>query len=769
MYSFNIYVSGVVQGVGFRPFIKRIALKSGVYGYVQNLGGGEVLIHLEGDKISIRKFFRLFKYEKPPPAEVSLIKVYIDKLKGYRDFKILKSGSQKIVKSMIPPDIGICRECIKEIDSDTRWRRYPFNSCAWCGPRFSMMYKIPYDRENTSMIMFPLCRKCSEEYSDVNNIRRFHAQGISCPECGPSLWLTYRDGMKIDIDDPIREAAKLIDEGYIVGIKGLGGFHIACRADDDEVLNRLRVRKMRPYKPFALMALSINIVKRFAEVDDEAEKLLESPQRPILLLPLKDSSKISRYVAPGLAHIGVMLPYTGIHYLLLKDTREKYLIMTSGNYYGKPMEIDNKSAIKRIGEIVDYFLLHNRNIVNRVDDSVIRFSNGRPTFLRRGRGYAPKWIKIPNKLPYNVIAFGAELQNTGAIGFDDKIILTQYIGDVDDYDALNDLDKYLNWFVTTYGLNPGDSILVIDKHPKYGSTLLGVRWSNEYGSKLIKIQHHVAHGYSILAEYGMRRGIIISIDGAGYGDDGNVWGGEVLSIYEDGSYERIGHLEYYKMLGGDLATIYPVRMLFSIISEAVDSEYAYDYIFKNGYLEYLRNINELNFLKELFNMESIYTSSLGRALDAYSALLKICGYRSYEGEPAMKLEAFSYGGSIIKELLNTVDINPVNSSKVIEIKEFFIKSLDIIKNGLYSKRDLAYTFQYILGYKLASIAVDKARELGEKYIYISGGAAVNDIILKGVEDYADKNNIILRTHRLVPPGDGGISLGQVYYISYLHI
>jgi len=769
MYSFNIYVSGVVQGVGFRPFIKRIALKSGVYGYVQNLGGGEVLIHLEGDKVSIRNFFRLFKYEKPPPAEISLIEIYGDESKGYRDFKILKSGSQKIVKSMIPPDIGICRECIKEIDSDTRWRRYPFNSCAWCGPRFSMMYKIPYDRENTSMIMFPLCRKCSEEYSDVNNIRRFHAQGISCPECGPSLWLAYRDGIKIDVDDPISEAARLIDEGYIIGIKGLGGFHIACRADDDEVLNRLRARKMRPYKPFALMALDITTIKKFAEVDDHAAKLLESPQRPILLLPLKDSSKISKYVAPGLAHIGVMLPYTGIHYLLLKDIREKYLIMTSGNYYGKPMEIDNKSAIKRIGGIVDYFLLHNRNIVNRVDDSVIRFSNGRPTFLRRGRGYAPKWIKIPNRLPYTVIAFGAELQNTGAIGFDDKIILTQYIGDVDDYDTLSDLDKYLNWFINIYGLNPRDSILVIDKHPKYGSTLLGVRWSSEYGSKLIKIQHHVAHGYSILAEYGMRRGIIISIDGAGYGDDGNIWGGEVVSIYEDGSYERVGHLEYHKMLGGDLATIYPVRMLFSIISEAIDPEYAYDYIFKNGYLEYLRNINELDFLRELFNMESIYTSSIGRALDAYSTLLKICGYRSYEGEPAMKLEAFSYGGSIIKELINTIDINPDDSSKVIEIKDFFIKSLDIIKNGLYSKRDLAYTFQYTLGYKLASIAVDKAREIGEKYIYVSGGAAVNDIILKGVEDYADKNNIILRTHRLVPPGDGGISLGQAYYISYLHI
>lgn len=765
MESYDIYVSGIVQGVGFRPFIKRISLKSGINGYVQNLGGGEVLIHIEGSRECIRGFFKLFRGEKPPPAEIIYMKITKSSPSNYSDFDILKSRGNMILRSMIPPDIGICEECIKEIDHDTRWNNYAFNSCAWCGPRFSMMYKIPYDRENTSMKDFPLCKDCSKEYGDVHNIRRFHAQGISCPHCGPRLWLTDNKGNVLDEDSPIESAAELLDKGYIVGIKGIGGFHIACRADEDEFLNILRKRKLRPYKPFALMALDIPTIEEIAYVDERAKKLLCSPQRPIVLLRRREDASLSNYIAPGLNTVGVMLPYSGIHYLLLKNTDIKYLIMTSGNYYNKPMEKEAESAIKRIGCIVDYFLLHNRIIINRVDDSVIRFSNAKPTFLRRGRGFAPRWIKLPKNLPMDVISFGAELQNSGGVGFSNKAILTQYIGDTDELENLLELEKYLRWFASIYNIDLSKSIIVIDKHPKYNSSMLGFRWAKKYGSPLIRIQHHVSHAYSILAEYQEREGVVISIDGVGYGDDGNIWGGEAIEVSEDG-YKRIGHLQYHKMIGGDLTTIYPARMVFSILAETLGKEEAVKYFHRLNLMKYLRDNKELEILSNRFSIDNLYTSSLGRLLDAFSTLLGICGYRSYEGEPAMKLESYAYGGSIIRGLTNSLEIYMSTGSYVINTSNFFMRVIDSLITGKYVKRDLAYSVQFLLGFYLGSFASDYARLRGYKYVYITGGAAVNDIILKGVNKAVKENKLCLRMHKLVPPGDGGISLGQIYSVTY---
>jgi hydrogenase maturation protein HypF len=432
--SLDILVSGIVQGVGFRPFIKRIAVKSGVYGYVQNLGGGEVIIHVEGDRRDVLRFLRLFREERPPPAEIIHMKVEKVKVDGLKDFTILRSASNLLLPSIIPPDIGICSDCISEIERNSRWSKYAFNSCAWCGPRYSMMYRSPYDRENTSMDDFPLCPDCLSEYKDVTNIRRFHAQGISCPKCGPKIWLCDNSGQYIDAEDPIAEAAKLMDEGGIIGIKGIGGFHIAALANDDEVINELRRRKRRPMKPFALMALDLASVRKIAHLPDSAIELISSPQRPILLLRKREDADVSKLIAPGLDLIGVMLPYSGIHHLFLNASDNKYVIMTSGNYYNKPMEKDNSSAVKRLGGIVDYFLLHNREIVNRVDDSVLRFTNNKPVFLRRSRGYAPRWIKLPRRMRHHAIAFGAELQNVGGVGFGDKAILTQFIGDTDEYE-----------------------------------------------------------------------------------------------------------------------------------------------------------------------------------------------------------------------------------------------------------------------------------------------------------------------------------------------
>jgi len=767
MYSYDIIVTGIVQGVGFRPFIKRIAFKNGLKGYVKNLGGGEVIIHIEGDLNNIRRFFISFWRELPSPAEIYRIKVGRSDPVNYSEFKILKSESKLVSRSIIPPDIGICIDCIREIeDPGSRWYRYPFNSCAWCGPRFSMMYRIPYDRENTSMDDFPLCNECRSEYEDLFNLRRFHAQGISCPSCGPTLWLTDNRGDKIDVNDPIKEAAKLIEEGYIIGVKGIGGFHIACRADDDEIVNRLRTRKRRPYKPFALMVYDLDTAGKLVELSNNAIELLTSPQRPILLLPRREDANVSKYVAPGLDTLGIMLPYSGIHYLLLKNTGFKYLIMTSGNYYEEPMEKDNELAVERIGGIVDYFLMHNRRIVNRVDDSVIRFTCGKPVFLRRSRGYAPKWLILPHRLKRDVIAFGAELQNVGGIGFDNKAILTQYIGDTDEFDNLMELDYYLRWFISTYHIDIKDSILVIDKHPKYNSSLLGRRWARDYGAELHEVQHHVAHGYSILAEYGVDEGVIIAIDGVGYGDDGNIWGGEVIEI-SGGYYKRVGHIKYYKMLGGDLATIYPARYLFSILSELYGVDKAAELFVEKGYVGYLRSARELEVVKKQYNHERILSSSLGRLLDSFSTLLNICGYRSYEGEPAMKLEASSREGRLIREFMNYIEVED-GGEYILDPTELFHMALEYNIADDNVKMNLAYTFQYTIGYYLGYIAGLYSIENGYRFIYLSGGAAVNDCIVEGIAESISKldSRLNIRLHKYVPPGDGGISLGQIYNVVF---
>ncbi len=757
MLALKIVVSGVVQGVGFRPFIKRIALKASVYGYVQNMGGGEVVIWVEGDRTNVVEFLKRFREEKPRPAEITYMRVEKVNPIGLKSFEIKASSYSRIQLSMIPPDIGICNECIWEIDNDTRWKDYPFNSCAYCGPRFSIIYKVPYDRENTSMIKFPLCNTCRSEYSDVSNIRRFHAQGISCPECGPKMWLTDRLGNVIDEEKPLYSAAKLIEEGAIIAIKGLGGFHIACLADDDEVVEKLRMRKRRPMKPFALMARDLTIAEKLVILTDSAKNLLLSPQKPILLLPKRDNAPVSDYIAPGLDTLGIMLPYTGIHHILLREFSKGYMIMTSGNYYNKPMETTNESALKRLSKIVDYYLLHNRDIVNRVDDSVIRFTAGKPVFLRRGRGFAPRWIVTPWKLDKPLIAFGAELQNVGGIQIRDKAILTQYIGDTDEFENLLDLEKYITYLINVYNINVKDAMIIADKHPKYSSRLLAEKWSEKYGAEIIFVQHHVAHSYAVLAEYSANKGVVIAMDGVGYGDDSMIWGGEVILIDID-KYERVGHLEYNVMPGGDLATIYPIRMLISILSHAIGLENAIEYILSKGLDKYLRSNNELDVIIETIKLGELYTSSTGRFLDAVSTLLDVCGYRSYEGEPAMKLEAYSRHGKLIRNLLdnNYIKNDIVSTSK-------FVK--DLIDCEDYKAEDMAYTAQYVIGYNLGKIAGKYADKNGFSYVYVSGGAAVNDIIINGMIDALKDYRLKLRMHKELPPGDGSIAFGQLCYVA----
>jgi len=758
--SLEIVVSGVVQGVGFRPFVKRIALKAGVAGYVVNMGGGEVLIRVEGPRRRVVEFLRLFREERPRPAEVMHMRVSRRRPEGFKAFEILKSSSERVALSMVPPDIGICEDCIREIDSDTRWRDYPFNSCAWCGPRFSMMYRVPYDRENTSMVDFPLCRDCLREYTDVSNERRFHAQGISCPACGPRMWLVDRDGELVDDRDPIRTAAKLVAEGRIVAVKGIGGFHIACRADDDDVVSELRRRKRRPQKPFAVMARDLEVARRLAVVDDDAARLLTSPQRPIVLLRKRDGAPLSKHVSPGLDTVGIMLPYSGIHHILLKSFPEGFMIMTSGNAHNKPMESSNEGALRRLRDIADYFLLHNRRIVNRVDDSVVRFTAGRPVFLRRGRGYAPRWIVMPAPLERPVVAFGAELQNAGAVGVGNKVIPTQFIGDTDELENMLDLDRYLRWFVEVYRIDISRAVIVADKHPRYSSRMLAESWAKRHGASIVYLQHHAAHAYAVMCEYGAKRGVVVAMDGAGYGEDGAVWGGEVIAV-DHGEWRRVGRLEYHVMPGGDAATYHPVRMLLSILSRGIGFERAVSELLELGVPQEQLRDEVLAAVRYSLRAGRPLTSSTGRVLDAASAMLGICYYRSYEGEPAMKLEAFSRGGRVIEDLCRP----SIRWEGVawLETSTLFRRALDALHSE--SPRDVAATIQYYVGRGLGEIARREAERMGVSHIYLAGGAAVNDYIAMGVRDAAAESGIAIRLPRELPPGDGSISTGQVYYIA----
>ena len=753
--ALRIKVWGIVQGVGFRPFVHRIARLCGVSGNVRNMGGSEVEIHIEGDATRVAEFIRKLLTERPRPARIEGFEAVSVPPLGLEGFEILPSERRVGAYSMIPPDISVCDDCLREVyDRSDRHYRYAFNSCAWCGPRFSMMVGVPYDRQNTAMIDFPLCDDCRGEYEDPSDVRRFHAQGISCPQCGPILWLEDGKGERVDTTDPIREAARIIDEGGIVAIKGLGGYHIACLATDDDVISELRRKKKRGEKPFALMALDLDTARTHFNLNRVAVSVLTSPERPILLVPKREGSPISELVAPGLTTVGVMLPYTPLHHMLLNDTRDRILVMTSGNEHNKPMCTTVECARKRLRGIADYFLHHNRRIVNRVDDSVVRFTAGRVTLLRRGRGFAPAWIRLPSQLNRPVIAFGAELQTSGAVGFSDKVVLTQYIGDTDELENLEFLERILRFFMETYGIDPAEAVLVADMHPSYSTRRLAERWAHLHGSELRLVQHHHAHVTSVMSEVGVKQGervVGIAVDGLGFGDDGTLWGGEVLVASYDG-YERVGHLRPQPMPGGDRASRYPVRMLIGMLSTFMSDSEIWEVLRERRLVSKLPG-GEVEVELALRQCpKAPLISSVGRVLDSLSALLGVCFERTYEGEPAMKLEAFAEGGSLVQELDVPVRGGIVDTSELLE---------EILNNGHRDGRDLAYTSIYLLGRALGEIALKALNEADSNLVVVSGGAAVNTVLIRGIEDALSGEGVRPILNSKVPPGDGGIALGQV--------
>jgi hydrogenase maturation protein HypF len=548
-------VKGIVQGVGFRPFVYKQAVSLELKGWINNNSEG-VYIDIEGQEDNLNTFIYNLRCKKPSLAKIENMIVSEKELLNYENFEIRESESKKEKITLISPDIAVCEECIKDInDPSNRRYKYPFTNCTNCGPRFSIIKAIPYDRANTTMKKFVMCRECQEEYMDPVN-RRFHAQPNACKECGPKLWIEDSYGLKIKVNDVLEWTRQKLKEGKIFAIKGLGGFHLVCDAENEEAVRLLRTRKKRPDKAFAVMVKNIDVVKKYCNVNAEEEKVITDSRKPIVILGQSANYNLSRYIAPNQKTLGIMLPYTPLHYLLFEDS-VKVLVMTSANINGLPLEYKNEGAVKKLTEIADYFLLHNRDIHMPIDDSVVRIMNNEVHMIRRARGYVPEPIKMENIK--EILACGSNMKNTFCVGKENNLFLSQYNGDLENLETFEHYENNIEYFKNIFNFIP--KYVACDMHPSYASTQYA------YNSVIpkIEVQHHHAHIVSCLVENNINKKVIgIAFDGTGYGTDKKIWGGEFL-ICDNKEFTRFGYLDYVKIqavkkllrnLGGWLYHIY---------------------------------------------------------------------------------------------------------------------------------------------------------------------------------------------------------------------
>jgi len=747
----KINVSGIVQGVGFRPFIYRTAKKYRLNGYVRNRGDAGVEIFLEGAEKEINFFQLDLKTNSPPIAQIH--KIITTSLIGenqYTNFNIEQSSSQNNLSgSIIPPDIAICDECLIELRDPKNLRyEYFFITCTNCGPRFTIIERLPYDRVNTTMNKFPLFGKCKKEYGDPKN-RRFHAQTVACPTCGPKVFLTSVNGKEICVKDPVQEAGKLLSEGSIVAIKGYGGFHIASSSIKTAPLLKLRIVKHRRSKPFAVMAKNLDTAKTLVDINPREEKLLTSSARPIVLLNKKSIFPLSSLIAPDLHNLGIMLPYTALHYMLFDKVSDPAFVMTSANPPNQPIIKDNDVALNRLDGIVDYFLFHNREIAYRCDDSVLRVHGDNPLFLRRSRGYSPKPILLNEKAHRSIVGLGGELNNTSCILQDNKAFISQHIGDIENIETRAFLEKATAHLIRL--TNSKIEAIACDLHPKFATTHLAKKLAAVNNWELFQIQHHHAHVAALMLENSISEMVGIVCDGYGYGIDGEAWGGEIFfSTRNSNIFERLGHLEKQPLLGGDLATQFPIRIAAGILHKKIDIT---SWLSENSkYLPYTKMETEL-ILHQLSTKENILeTTSCGRILDAVAAILGVVFERSYEGEPAVKLESIAING---KNILNQ---KPIVKNHVLLTTQLLLSIFNCRKQ--YSARDLAYSAHAYLAEGLAEIAIENALEKGIRNIGFSGGVASNKIMSDIIRKKVESENLNFIVHKQIPPGDGGLSFGQ---------
>jgi hydrogenase maturation protein HypF len=742
----SIHVEGVVQGVGFRPFVYSLALAHNLKGWVLNDEKG-VTIEIEGIKDNVDGF--LSGLSSPPPiAVIGKTDVRYQLPIGYTDFEIRvsKEGEERL--ALISPDIATCSDCLSELfNPQDRRFGYPFINCTNCGPRFTIIEDIPYDRDNTTMAPFRMCIPCTAEYHDPLD-RRFHAQPNACPECGPTLTLTDSSGKRIVTGDPIGETIALLRAGKIVAVKGLGGFHLACDATREEVVARLRARKFREDKPFALMCRNVEVVGTLCLLDDYSRKLLQSKERPIVILPKRKDARIAPSVAPFQRTLGVMLPYTPLHHLLFGAGID-VLVMTSGNVSDEPIAFKDHEAHVRLQHIADCFLVHNREIRTRCDDSVLKPVKGGVSFLRRARGFAPHPIRLNREGP-SLLACGADLKNTFCLTKGSAAFMSQHIGDMENLETVDSYEHGIELFKQLFQIEP--QLVVYDLHPDY----LSARYALNLDLPKVGVQHHFAHALSCMAEYGkLGPGLAVVMDGTGYGDDGTVWGCEFLEVTVKG-YQRLGHLRNIPLPGGDRAVQEPWRMAAAYLDRIYGD-------LKAPQLPFTARIDRDRWsqirlaIKKGINAPEC--SSMGRLFDAVSALIGVRHTVNYEGQAAIELEQMTEAGERGEYPFEIVE----------EGEELIIDPdplIEAIVDDLRRKESPSFISARFHN-SIARLTVRMAQRIREARglmeIYLSGGVFQNTLLLDKVRDLLSGAGFAVYAHHKVPPNDGCISLGQAYY------
>ena len=754
----EISVRGIVQGVGFRPFVYALARRHGLAGLVRNDAEG-VRIEVEGAQEELESFLREIEEDAPPLAVVEAVSWRPLAVRRERDFRIEKSQERVRRRALISPDVATCEDCLAEIlDPVNRRYRYPFTNCTNCGPRFTITRSVPYDRVMTTMAHFEMCPECRREYDDPAD-RRFHAQPNACPVCGPRVRFLDRFGHepRVRPGDPILRAAQILRGRAIVAIKGLGGYHLACDPFDARAVRTLRDRKVRQDKPFALMVRDLEQARELCWVGPEEEKLLTSLACPIVLLKRREKDGIAGEVAPRQNTLGVMLAYTPLHHLLLRDARIP-LVMTSGNNSDEPVAYRDEEAFEQLGAIADYFLVHDRPIHMRTDDSVVRTVKGGTYQIRRSRGYAPAPLGVVEGFGQHTLACGGELKNTFCVAKERHVFLSHHIGDLENYETLRSFREGVEHYCRLFDVQP--ELVAYDLPPEYLSTKYALELE-EAGLPAVDVQHHHAHVASCLADNerpGEERVIGVALDGTGYGTDGAVWGGEFFEGSIEEGFERRGHLEYAPMPGGAAAIREPWRMalahLVALYGEEEASQLQLAVVRRAGE----RNVRLIARLVER-KLNTPPTSSAGRLFDAVAALVGVPGSRrtTYEGQAAVELELAASGPASSGYPFR---LRPNEEGWVVEIWEIVTGVVEDLLAGR-EVGEISSRFHRTMA-EVVVAGCERVREVGGvSAVALSGGAFQNLLLMEQVVELLAGKGFVVYRHRRVPTNDGGLSLGQV--------
>lgn len=753
--SHHIHINGIVQGVGFRPFIFNLAADYDLPGWVCNSASG-VDIEISGDPDTLDHFCADIPIKAPPLAQIDSINIEEIPLTHFEGFVILSSQDKATDFIPVSPDVAICADCQAELfNPHDRRYRYPFINCTNCGPRFSIIKEIPYDRPKTTMAGFEMCSDCREEYINPAD-RRFHAQPIACPVCGPQIWLEDNFGEKLkEKEGAIQAARQMLAEGQILAIKGLGGFHLACDALNPEAVARLRDRKHRPAKPFALMAFDLETIQKYVEVTNAAATLLQSPQAPILLLPQREGTHLAENVAPGQAKLGFMLPYTPLHLLLLEPEPNypDVLVMTSGNLSEAPVIRENREAREKLSEIADAFLMHDRPIHMRVDDSVLMVINDAPYPSRRARGYAPNPIRLDYDLP-QILATGSQMKNTFCLTRDKYAFLSHYIGEMENWETYQDFQEAIRHYEDLFRIQP--ELLACDLHPDYLASQYARTKAAAEDLPLFEIQHHHAHLAAGMIENGLSpetqvAGLIF--DGTGIGLDGTIWGGEVL-VGNCDTFERLFHLKTVPLPGGEAAIRKPARMALSTL-------WAYGFTWNESLppVQALSDLERHALLTQLEKkLNTPQTSSMGRLFDAVAALIGVRQTISYEAQAAVELEG-------LVDMTESGYYPFVIKASEIGLQPMLTALLKDMKDGI-SQPVIAARFHNTIARLSLALAQQVQKDYPVNQFVLSGGVWQNQVLMEKTLDLFQQNQITPLIHRQTPPNDGCVAFGQAMIAAY---